>query len=139
MDFPFRTQVKVYFRDLDAMGHVNNAVYLSYLEIARMDFYEAAFGADGFDRFPFILAEVRLKYLSPAHLKETLDIGIRVGEIGRKSYTFDYLVSDLATDRAVCEGHSVQVMYDYGAKATTEVPAGFRQAVDAFQGRRVEG
>ncbi len=123
----FVATIKVQFRDVDSMGHVNNAVYLSYLETARMEFYEKVFGRDGFARFPYILAEVHIRFLKPARLKDLLDLGIRVSEVGRKSFRFQYLIRDHTTHATICEAESVQVMYDYATGTSREVPEEWRR------------
>lgn len=129
MEMKFVSKMRVEFRDVDAMQHVNNAVYMSFLETARMDFYDQFFGADGFHRFPFILGEVRIRFVSPAYMKEILELGIRVTDIGRKKYTFEYLIRESGSGRTVVEAESTQVMFDYKANQTMEVPAEFADTV----------
>ncbi|NOZ01967.1 MAG: acyl-CoA thioesterase [Deltaproteobacteria bacterium] len=129
MDIRFVSKMRVEFRDLDAMGHVNNAVYMSYLETARMDFYDQTFGEDGFNRFPIILGEVRIRFKSPAYIKEVLELGIRVTEISRRTFTFEYLIREEKTGRLVVEAESIQVMYDYKAGKTIDVPAEFEEII----------
>lgn len=131
MDFRFVTKLKVQFRDVDSMGHVNNAVYASYLETARMDFYEQVFGHDGFRRFPYILVEVHLRFLRPARLKDILGVGIRVSHVGRKSFKFQYVVRDERSQQVICEAETTQVMYDYENQVSREVPEEWRRAVVA--------
>lgn len=132
MDFWFVTTIKVQFRDVDSMGHVNNAVYVSYLETARMEFYERVFGHDGFRRFPYILAEVQVRYLRPARLKDLLDLGIRVSQVGRKSFKFEYVIRNHATGEVVCEAETTQVMYDYEAEVSREVPDEWRRRIESL-------
>ena len=55
--FPYVVEIEVAFRDLDAMGHVNNAVYLSYLETARINFMVDLLDLKGLGELPIILAE----------------------------------------------------------------------------------
>ena len=133
MDYRFLSNVKVYFRDIDMMGHVNNAVYLNYLEVARMDLFDTVFGADGFERFPYVLADVHAKYLSSAHIRDVLEIGIRIPHIGRKSFKLEYCIRDAATKRVMCEADTVQVMFRYREEQSYDVPDEFRRALEAFQ------
>ena len=53
--FKFSTQIEVRFRDLDALGHVNNAVYLTYFEIARLHYCKHLFGSEAFSRHSFVV------------------------------------------------------------------------------------
>jgi acyl-CoA thioester hydrolase len=128
--FQWVSRIRVQFRDLDSLGHVNNAVYLSYLETARMDFWHQAFGVGGFDRMPYILGEVRVRFVAAARLRDELDLGIRVARVGTKSFGFEYRIRDVATGRTVVEASSSQVFFDYEAQRTFEAPAEFREAVE---------
>ncbi len=132
MDFRHITTIKVQFRDVDSLGHVNNAVYLSYLETGRVEFCEQAFGPEGFERFPFILAEVRVKFLAPAFMSELIELWMRVSDVGRKSFRFEYHLRANEDERMICEAESVQVMYDYRAGKTTPVPSEWRRIVESL-------
>jgi len=138
-NFPVIVPVVVRFRDIDAMGHVNNAVYLTYFEIARVAYHQtlAEQVTLDFSDFQFILAEVTCSYRSPAHLGETLLVGIRVSSVGRKSFVFQYEMRDQATGRLVADGRSVQVMYDYRAQRSKLVPDEFLAKVETLQGHPV--
>ena len=90
-NFAHRHEVEVRLSDTDAMGHVNNARYLTYVEIARVAYYERVTG----DALPIgahgavdgmILAEIRMTYRSPAFFGETLTVETRVERIGRSSF-----------------------------------------------------
>ena len=118
---PVKIPIQIRWRDLDALGHVNNAVYLSYFELARLAYIRALLGANAeFDRctmlpvdFQFILAEVNIRYRSPATLGDELAAAIWVSQVGRKSFVFEYRITDEVTGRLMAEGCSTQVWYDY--------------------------
>ena len=126
------TKIKVQFRDVDSLGHVNNAVYLSYLETARVEFYDQTFGLDGFNRFPFILAEIKVRFLAPLFLKDVLFIALRVSEVGRKSFRFEYVARAESDGRVVCEAESVQVAYDYEKGRTVPLTDEWKRIVEAL-------
>ncbi|MBM4388363.1 MAG: acyl-CoA thioesterase [Deltaproteobacteria bacterium] len=131
--FRFNTEIKVYFRDIDAMGHVNNAAYLSYLEIGRMEYFETLFGKNGFERFPFIIGEIHIKYHSPALLKEILLIEVRTGKIGTKSFELEYRISEKKSGRLVVEAMSKQVMFDYRNQKSIEVSEEFKRLTSRWE------
>jgi len=137
--FPVVVPIVVRFRDLDAMGHVNNAVYLTYFEMARVAYHQTLSGRPSFDfhDFDFILAEVTCRYRSPAYLGETLLVGIRVVSVGSKSFVFEYEMREQTSGRLVAEGRSVQVMYDYREQRSKPVSDEFLAKVEALQGQPV--
>src|SRR4026209_379245 len=90
-DFAHRDEVEVRLSDTDAMGHVNNARYLTYVEIARVAYYEDVtgnalpIGVHGAEE-GMILAEIRMTYRSTSFYGETLTVESRVEHIGRSSF-----------------------------------------------------
>jgi acyl-CoA thioester hydrolase len=105
----------VRFRDCDALGHVNNAVYLTYLEQARFTLWKEQFGLQpGRDRKPgVIMARVEIDYRSQARYGDELDVRVTLDAIGRSSFTYSYEVLDTASGRLVAQAKTVQVHFDY--------------------------
>ena len=115
-------RIRVPFGDIDMLGHVNNAAYLHYLENARLSFWDEQFGLDGFERMPYVLGEVRVRYLRPARIRDELDVCVRVSAVGRKSFTLEYRIVDVASGAAIAEASTIQVMYDWRNDRSYEVP-----------------
>ena len=107
-DYPFVHRERVRFRDCDAMGHVNNAVFSTYLEEARI-------GVLG-GLAPFILARVEIDFRSELRAGEQIEIGTRCARIGTKSFELEHQIR--ANGRVVADAKSVLVGYDYEAGAT---------------------
>ncbi|MGQ9489209.1 MAG: acyl-CoA thioesterase [Anaerolineae bacterium] len=139
---PVTLPIQIRWRDLDALAHVNNAVYLSYFELARLTYIRTLLGEEAaLDRrtmlpaeFQFILAEVNIRYRSPATLGDQLAIAIWVSKVGRKSFVFEYRITETRTGRLVAEGCSTQVWYDYAAGASQPVPETIVARMEALQG-----
>lgn len=120
--------ISVAFRDIDALGHVNNAVYLSYFEQARIEYsLQLVHGATVKD-LTFILAEANVTYLRPSFLGQRLQVGVRVSEIGTKSFAMEYGVRN-EQGEAVARGRTVQVWFDYDMRRSVPVPDAFRHQV----------
>ncbi len=126
------------FRDSDAMGHINNAVYVTYIEVARQEYWLNLTGDANYRNVPFILAHVTIDFRSEALIDETLEIGIRCAWVGGKSFAFTYEIRERETQRLVVEATSVQVCYDYTAKHSIPVPEDLRRKLEAFEGRSLE-
>ena len=131
--YPYTTTVEVAFRDIDAMGHVNNAVYLSYLETARIKFVLELLELRGLGNLPLIMAEATITYKSPAFFGELLTIGMGVSRFGTKSFDLACRISG-GDGRLVALAKTVQVAYDYAAQRSIPVPEMLRQRVQALQG-----
>lgn len=111
--FAFEHEIEVRFRDCDAMGHVNNAVYLTYLEQARFAAWQRLTGAGGLP-LSLILARAECDYTAPLTLGDRVLVRLGVAAVGRTSFTLDYEVLNARTRQVVATARTVQVMYDYG-------------------------
>jgi len=143
-DFAHAHPVEVRFADTDAMGHVNNAAYLTYAEIGRASYYERVTG-EPFHRGihgteeGMILAEIRMTYRNPAFYGDTLLVETRVERIGRSSFTMVHRLtapdSRYGPARLIAIADSVLVTYDYRAERPIPVPPALAEALEAFEGR----
>ena len=143
-DFAHRHDVQVRLADTDAMGHVNNANYLTYVEIARVAYYEQVtgnalpIGVHGAEE-GMILAEIRMTYRSPAFYGETLVVETRVERIGRTSFGMVHRItapeSRYGPARLVAIADSTLVSYDYTDECPIPVPDEWRAAMAAYEGR----
>ena len=139
--FRHRATVEVRFRDTDAMGHVNNAVYHTYVELGRTsyldDVLERPLRLGSHGETSFILAESRMVHRSPVFFGETVTVETRVTEIGRTSVTMEHRLtvpdSPYGPRRLVAVCHSVLVHYDYGGSRPAPVPDDARAKVEAFE------
>jgi acyl-CoA thioester hydrolase len=136
-DFRHRTRVEVRFRDIDAFGHVNNAVVSSYVEQARVRYLVDVLGIDPVGRMPLILAMIKIDYLSPIFYSDAVDITSRVDWVGSSSIHMSHLVQ-AAQGRELARSSSVLVAYDYEESRPMPVPDDWRQAFAAYEGRSIE-
>jgi acyl-CoA thioester hydrolase len=122
--YPFVYRDTVRFRDLDGMGHVNNAVFFTYMESARIA-YLASLGAGSNPQQSLILARAEADFRSPIAFGEEIEVGVRTSRMGSKSFDLEYEVR--ADGRVAAEGRSVLVGYDYARGASVEIPAEWRE------------
>lgn len=138
----FSHRIEVRFRDCDPMGHVNNAVYLTYLEQARFAHWRALWGFS-LEGLPsgapgVILARVEIDFRKPARYGDMLDVRIGLVAIGRTSFTYEYEVLD-ASGALVASARTVQVMYDYTASRPVPVPDMIRARLPIPTTARADG
>lgn len=131
--FRFCLRQPVTLRDLDGFGHVNNAVYLTYIENGRVGYLREVVGARRLDEIRNIMASATLEYRASATYPDVMMIGVRISEVGTKSFVMEYKIS--AEDgRLLVEARSVQVMYDYEDETSIPVPEEWRQRIETFEG-----
>ena len=116
---------QVRFRDLDPMGHVNNAVFLTYLEQARIAFFERHGLSVELDDMNMVVARVEIDFRAPVLLDQEVEVVVRAGRFGTKSFDFEY---ELTVDgEIVAVAKSVQVAYDYGRGEAVAIPEEWRE------------
>ncbi|MGH2428300.1 MAG: acyl-CoA thioesterase [Candidatus Limnocylindria bacterium] len=138
-DYRHRTSVQVRFRDIDAFGHVNNAVFFSYVELARIRYLLDVLQPDApFDRLPLILARVELDFRSPIAFGEEVTVTSRVDRLGRSSISMRHRMTAGPDDRLVAEVDTVLVTYDYAVARPMPVPDDWRRRMMEHEARSLD-
>jgi acyl-CoA thioester hydrolase len=120
-EFAYRHRLTVRFRDCDAMGHVNHAVYFTYFEQCRLTCWRELTGSPH-PHTRVIIARAECDYRSPATFGDELEVRMSVGEIGRSSFVLGYEIVLAGSGQAVANGKTVMVGYDYTAKTSVALP-----------------
>ena len=123
----FTLDIDIRMRDLDARGHVNNAVYFTYFEHGRLRFYNAELQQNKLSEINFILAHTGCDFIKPVVLTDQIMLQIWVKAIGTKSFTLVYhLVDRVDTDVVFARADSVLVCFDYEKNLSRPVPDDLR-------------
>ncbi len=136
-EFRHRTSLEVRFRDLDAFAHVNNAVFSTYVELARIRYLLDVLRPDRpFERMSLILARLAIDFRSPIQFGEQVVIETRVTDIGRSSFGMAHRMT--AAGRLAAELETVLVAYDYTTSRPMPVPDAWRERLAAHEGRSLD-
>lgn len=115
------------FGDLDIYNHVNNAVFMTYLEEARVAFAQQSGLRALFTRAQStVIARVEADYKSPAFLGDVLCIALAVSDIRRSSYSYAYRVTRPADEKLILTGATTQVCFNFELNAPVRVPEAWR-------------
>lgn len=123
------------FRDVDAFGHVNNAVTTSYVEHGRISYLRDVLAVDPVGLMPLILATISVNYVTPIFFGETVEIESRVDWIGTSSLAMSHRLASVADGHELANATSVLVAYDYAAARPMPVPDEWRATLRAYEGR----
>jgi acyl-CoA thioester hydrolase len=126
----YTTEIDVRFRDIDAMGHVNNAVYATYLEQARTEYFRDVLDAD-LSQVSSVLASLAIDFERPITLTdETVAVDIDVAELGRSSVTMRHEFR--VGDAVAAEAEATLVSLDPETGEPAPIPPGFREDMTAY-------
>ncbi len=126
--YRYKIDIPIRFSDLDAYGHVNNAVYLTYFEIGRSGYWREAIGWDQ-SKTGVILGRSEINYLKPLTLNDKISCYVRTTRIGNSSFDMMHvLVKHTPQGEEVCTtGKTVCISYDYHAAKSVQIPREERQ------------
>jgi acyl-CoA thioester hydrolase len=122
MSEPFKVRFTVRFRDVDALGHVNNAVYFTYMETARTEYWLHTFGGESLEELSFIVAHAECDFKIPAHFGDEIEVAIRTTEIRNSSFVWDYEIRNARSEELLAHGKTIQVFYNYKTQKSSPVP-----------------
>lgn len=152
--FAFFSPLHLRWADMDALRHVNNAVYLSYFEQARIDYFRHL-GCWDWNKVGMLLARTEVDYLRPLHIQDSAWVLTRTVKVGHKSFEMEYLIVRQAPDwsadlrpsprnaeppapaelmakgplQSVTKARSVLVAFDFDLQSTVPVPEAYRLAI----------
>lgn len=125
-------KIKVRFADLDVLGHVNNSIYLSYFEMARVHYFAELLGAQwDWKKDGIILVKNEIEYHLPIVLHDEPEIEIFLMNLGNKSFTLGYRVE--VKGKLHASGSSTLVGFNAETSTTIEIPAKMRDALEKLK------
>lgn len=122
MSDPFKIRFAVRFRDVDVLGHVNNAVYFTYMETARTEYWLHTFGGENLQDLSFTVARAECDFKIPAHFGDEIEVSIRTMEIRNSSFDWHYEIRNVKTGDLLAHGKTIQVFYNHATQKSSPVP-----------------
>ena len=123
-DFDYWSTINTRWRDMDALGHLNHAIYLEYMETARVDVY-IQLGFSGIRKDmdeSTILGSMDVHYLSQVKHPSSLDVGHRICRVGSKSFDFLAAIFIENEEKPVCSALFKMVAFNYALNKAILVP-----------------
>ena len=135
--YPVVIEIPVQWGEMDAYGHVNNAVLFRYFESARMAYFERCgfTGSYERDKIGAILHSTSCRFRRPLFCPDTALVGTRVSDVGEDRVTMEYRVVSRAQNDTAAEGTAIIVSYDYNQARKAPLPAAVREAIMKMEGR----
>ena len=139
-NFNHYTPIQIRFADLDALNHVNNANYMTYMETARMAYCEDVLSDDpDWTTVGMILDQATVDFKKPILLKDELQVGTRCSRLGNKSFDLSYTIirKNGADWEEAATGHTVLVAYNDTDDETIRIPARWKEKLIDYEGGAV--
>jgi len=129
-DYKYKTPIAIRFSDIDAVGHVNNAIYLTYFEVARFNYWREVINWNLREN-GVIVGRSEVNYLKPITLEDEIFCYVRVSRIGNSSFdVMHILVRVTPNGEEICTtGKTFCISYDYKANKSVPIPQKERQKI----------
>ena len=136
--FHYKTSIPIRFADIDAFGHVNNAIYLTYFEIARSVYWKEIIKWD-WKSMGIIIRKSEIEYLKPILLHDEIYAYVRTSRIGNSSFDVEYiLVKKMNGKEEICTtGLTRCVTFDYNLSKSFPIPPYQKNKMKDFEALNV--
>ena len=134
--FKHKSSVSIRFADMDSFGHVNNAIFLTYFEEARIKYFrDIVDWSYDYGKYGVILARVEVDFIIPAVMQDEITIWTRCRRIGKKSFDLHYRMIKLKDGKEILVADCITVMvaFDYSTRESIPVPDTWREAIRKFE------
>jgi acyl-CoA thioester hydrolase len=132
--FKFKMKLDIRWSDMDEMRHVNNAVYLTYFEQARVYYFHEACQWD-WKEIGAILANAHVDYLRPVIFPNPTFVYVRTSKLGNKSFEVSYIITseENGVEKLTTTGYTVMVLFDYATNKSVPMPEHLREKIKSYE------
>ncbi len=128
--------VQLRFNDVDMLGHVNNSVYLQFMDLAKYEYFKAVMGKD-FDlkALAVVVVNINCDFYSPSFINEQLQVFTTTERVGEKSLVLEQRIVSKDGD-VKCVGHTIMAGYDLKTLKSAPINDNARKHLSLFEGRQ---
>ncbi|MDE7468248.1 MAG: acyl-CoA thioesterase [Muribaculaceae bacterium] len=137
-DFKHSLPVQLRFNDVDIFGHVNNSVYLQFLDLGKLRYFDAVLGTD-FSKsgLGIVVANINCDFFAPTFMNEELVVDTQCEHIGQKSMKLLQRIVAPATGSIKCVAHTIMVGFDLKTMTSAAIPDDVRKKFEAYEGHNL--
>ena len=130
--YKHKTPIQIRFKDIDKLGHVNNANHVTYFEYARVDYFNAFAVEDikiDWVNEGVILAKIEMEYIRPILLEDRVFVYTWVSRIGNSSFDMSCSIvkEEKGQETELAKGKAVIVCFNYATNKPIRVPAKWKE------------
>lgn len=137
-DYRYKTPITIRFSDIDAVGHVNNAIYLTYFEVARLKYWKEIINWNLREN-GVVVGRSEVNYLKPITLEDEIVCYVRTTRIGNSSFDMMHLLVRITPNgEEICTtGKTVCISYDYSLNKSVPIPQSVREIMIGYDEPRL--
>ncbi len=133
-EFQHHTKIQIRFNDIDILGHINNAVYQHYFDLARMKYFEDIMGSKPeWKDFALVMAKISIEFFNAIRPGEDISVKSGIEIIGQKSLTMVQEIYNIKTGEIKSQNRAVMVGYSVKKNETAIIPEIWREKIFNFE------
>lgn len=139
-EFHHRLPVQIRFNDIDLLGHLNNAIYLQFMDLGKANYFLQFMdgGRFNWETLGLVVANINIDFLAPTFIHEDLHVLTAVASIGHKSLVLDQRVASITTGEVKAIAKVTMVCYNTKTGATEAISPEWRHKISVYEGRTFE-
>ncbi len=116
--------VQIRFNDIDLMGHVYNAKYQEFFDLARLEYFDQVLGnLISWDNEGLIIASVKVEFMEPTFLNDQIEVETHISSVGEKSLVMTQQLFKNGKQEPGCTCNTVMVCYNMKEKFSKSIPS----------------
>ena len=137
-DFHYKTTLQIRFADIDSFGHVNNAIYLTYFEIARSSYWTEVVQWN-WETMGIIIGRAEINFIKPINLNDQVLAYVRTSRIGNSSFDLEYVLVKVnnGVEEVCTTGSTVCIAFDYSQNQSSAIPEAQKLKMITFEALEV--
>lgn len=136
---PFRHHIPLQMRfiDIDMLGHLNNSVYFTFMDLAKTRYFQAVLGDNlDFGRFGVVIVNVNCDFCVPTFFDDEIECDTAVTAIGEKSLTLEQRVFSPSDGVVRCRCRTIMSGFDGKTLKSVPIADEWREAIEKYEGRK---
>ena len=135
-EFKHIVPLQIRFKDIDALGHLNNSVYFSFYDLGKASYFETVKGKEiDWKDADIVIANIHADFFSPVFFKDSIVVQTTVAEIGNKSMRVLQQIINIQTKEIKAECSTIMVGFDVKLSAAKEISETWRKCTSQYEGR----
>ncbi len=137
-DFHHRQPIQIRFNDIDLLGHLNNAMYFQFMDLAKVNYFKQ-FTGDRYDwtKIGLVVAHIDVDFIAPTFINDNIEVLTAVASMSTRSLILEQRVVEATTGEVKCVAHTVMVNFDPSLGKSFPISDEWRNRLSTYEGRQL--
>lgn len=137
--FRHHMPLQMRFNDIDMLGHLNNSVYLTFMDLAKARYFEAVNGGTvDISTMGIVVVNVNANFCIPTFFDEEIEVETATVAIGEKSLTLEQHIYSVPDRQVKCSCRTVMAGFDIKTNTGMPISADWVKKIEAYEGRGLQ-